>query len=110
MKRISIFFALLFVFGSSFSQNVLIFKSGRTLPYTRLEAQSTYLDVWPSIERDLIQPPIDSVWGFYTLAADKDILRVNLPDDSDGSEFNYQFLPYGLRGKINSYIFLMQKP
>jgi hypothetical protein len=103
MKRISIFFALLFVFGSSFSQNVLVFNSGRTLAFTRLEAQSNYLDVWPSIDRDIIQPPIDSIWGYYKLGPNKDILQINLADDSEGSELNYQFLPYGLRGKINSY-------
>jgi len=107
MQRYFLLFFLLMTLQRGYCQSGLVLKSGKTIPYSRMEAQPTYLEVWPSLEKGKKKIAIDSVVGYYKFDDNKDIFKVKVPEVTGDSEIDYQFLPFSARGKINTYDYIV---
>ena len=98
-------FGILFVVlaNQAVAQGQLILTSGKIISFMKIESRPDYLDVWDSFTWKKTSIPIDSVMGYFKYGEDDDKLYYKVPDYSGESGIDYQFLPPGQRGTINTY-------
>ncbi len=105
IKMRKLLFGILFVVlaNQAVAQGQLILTSGKIISFMKIESRPDYLDVWDSFTWKKTSIPIDSVMGYFKYGEDDDKLYYKVPDYSGESGIDYQFLPPGQRGTINTY-------